>query len=123
MGLPAIRTRRLSRGLQRLGFESRAGNGDHKVFRQVVTSREGTAVALNVVLDAGRREQPRGIVDLIADQLRIGEDVFLEALAKWSAETYRAHCAALSAADLSPPSMRRGAPGARPPAPRNTGGA
>jgi hypothetical protein len=68
------------------------------------------------LVDRGHKRQPDGNLEKIADQLRVDLDNLADVIDNWSKDDFLKHCAKLSAAELKPPAMRRGAPGAAPPA-------
>ncbi|MGH2854683.1 MAG: hypothetical protein ACRDLF_10910 [Solirubrobacteraceae bacterium] len=120
-GRPAIDTVKICACLERLADQrsgqrkSRSAKGDHRIYRIKVRSAQGTSETLNILIDTGHKRQPEPVLERIADQLRVSRDQLDEVAARWSKEDFLAHCAKLDAADLKPPSMRVGAPGAAPP--------
>lgn len=122
MEVGVIDTRRICACLERLADQVgnsnkkwRPADGDHRIYRIKVTSSEGTRESVIVMLDVGHKRQPDGNVDKIVDQLRIDRGMLDEVVDEWTKERFLEHCATLTAAELKPPAMRRGAPGAAPP--------
>lgn len=79
-----------------------------------VRSRDGTNESIIVLLDYGHKRQPEGNLRLIADQLRVPLEDLADVVDNWDKERFLKHCATKKAAELKPPAMRRGAPGAPP---------
>jgi hypothetical protein len=77
------------------------------LFKIPVTSADGTAESVTVMLDTGRKEQLESIIELIADALHVPRDQLEDVIDNWTPEKFKAHCANLPSAELKPPAMRR----------------